>query len=47
MTAPWLTLITCKDYNAVTNTYAHRVAVQAVFVKMEEETPSSTGDHRR
>ncbi|MBI3739813.1 MAG: sortase, partial [Chloroflexi bacterium] len=32
---PWLTLITCKDYDATTNTYTKRVAVQAVLVKVE------------
>ncbi len=37
---PWLTLITCKDYNASTNTYAHRVEVGAVLVKVEADTSS-------
>ncbi len=40
---PWLTLITCKDYNAGTNTYAHRVEVGAVLVKVEADTSSSSG----
>ncbi len=35
--SPWLTLITCKDYNAAANTYAHRVVVTAVLVKVEPE----------
>jgi LPXTG-site transpeptidase (sortase) family protein len=33
----WLTLITCKDYNAATNTYAQRIAVRAVLVSVESE----------
>jgi LPXTG-site transpeptidase (sortase) family protein len=36
---PWLTLLTCKDYNAQTNSYAHRVAVGAVLIKIESEPP--------
>lgn len=28
----WLTLITCKSYNELTNTYASRIAVRAVLV---------------
>lgn len=40
---PWLTLITCKDYNASTNTYAHRVAVGAVLVKVESDTSTGSG----
>ncbi|MGD0610469.1 MAG: sortase [Anaerolineales bacterium] len=34
---PWLTLLTCKDYNAQTNSYAHRVAVGAVLVQIEAD----------
>ena len=37
---PWITLITCKDYNASTNTYAHRVAVGAVLVQVVSDTSS-------
>jgi len=32
----WLTLITCKDYNETTDTYASRIAVRAVLMKIEE-----------
>ena len=42
-TLPWLTLLTCKDYNASTNTYAHRVLVGAVLVKVEPDTGSNSG----
>ena len=42
-TLPWLTLLTCKDYNAKTNTYAHRVLVGAVLVKVEPDTGSNSG----
>ncbi len=34
---PWLTLITCKDYDKNTKTYAQRVAVGAVLVKIVDE----------
>ncbi len=34
---PWLTLITCKDYDAATRTYAHRVTVRAVLVKIQAD----------
>ena len=33
----WLTLITCKDYNAKTGTYAQRVAVRAVLLSVEPD----------
>ena len=36
---PWLTLLTCKDYNARTNSYAHRVAVGAVLIKIKSDPP--------
>jgi len=32
---PWLTLVTCKEYDARTNTYKKRVVVRAVLVKVE------------
>jgi LPXTG-site transpeptidase (sortase) family protein len=32
---PWLTLITCKDYDEKTRTYKNRVAVRAILVKVE------------
>jgi LPXTG-site transpeptidase (sortase) family protein len=31
---PWLTLVTCKDYDEKTNTYKKRVVVRAVLVKV-------------
>ena len=31
---PWLTLITCKEYDAKTNSYRTRVIVRAVLVKV-------------
>lgn len=33
----WLTLITCKDYSAVSKSYRYRVAVRAVLLKVERE----------
>jgi LPXTG-site transpeptidase (sortase) family protein len=39
---PWLTLVTCKDYNPLTNTYAHRVAVGAVLVKIESDPATAS-----
>lgn len=32
---PWLTLITCKDYNILTQSYSSRLLVRAVQVKIE------------
>lgn len=29
---PWLTLITCKDYNEISDTYSNRIAVRAVLI---------------
>jgi len=40
---PWLTLVTCKDYNASTNTYKYRVAVGAVLIKVQPDTGSNSG----
>lgn len=34
----WLTLITCKTYKEATNTYADRIAVRAVLIKVQEDT---------
>jgi LPXTG-site transpeptidase (sortase) family protein len=34
---PWLTLLTCKDFDEKTNTYRKRVVVRAVLVKVEWE----------
>ena len=36
----WLTLVTCKDYNATANTYTYRVVVRAVLIKVEADTTS-------
>ena len=32
---PWLTLITCKEYDEKTNTYRKRVVIRAVLVSIE------------
>jgi LPXTG-site transpeptidase (sortase) family protein len=32
---PWLTLVTCKDYDEKTNTYKSRVVVRAALVQVE------------
>ena len=34
---PWLTLLTCKEYDEKTKTYRKRVVVRAVLVKVEWE----------
>ena len=34
---PWLTLVTCKEYDQKTNQYLKRVVVRAVLVKVEDE----------
>ena len=34
---PWLTLLTCKEYDEKTNTYRKRVVVRAVLVSVEWE----------
>jgi sortase (surface protein transpeptidase) len=34
---PWLTLLTCKDYDEKTNTYRKPVVVRAVLVKVDWE----------
>ncbi len=33
---PWLTLITCKEYDEKTNSYKKRIVIRAVLVKVEE-----------
>ena len=33
----WLTLLTCKGYNAVSNSYLYRVAVRAILLRVEAE----------
>ncbi|NOY98395.1 MAG: sortase, partial [Chloroflexi bacterium] len=40
----WVTLITCQDYNEAQGTYAYRVVVRAVLLKVEAEfTPPLVG----
>jgi LPXTG-site transpeptidase (sortase) family protein len=34
---PWLTLVTCREYDEQTNTYRKRVVVRAVLVRVTEE----------
>jgi LPXTG-site transpeptidase (sortase) family protein len=34
---PWLTLVTCREYDEKTNTYHKRVVVRAVLVSVVEE----------
>jgi sortase (surface protein transpeptidase) len=34
---PWLTLLTCREYDEQTKSYKWRIAVQAVLVKTETE----------
>jgi LPXTG-site transpeptidase (sortase) family protein len=31
---PWITLLTCKDYDPRTDTYRNRIAVRAVLVSV-------------
>jgi LPXTG-site transpeptidase (sortase) family protein len=38
---PWLTLVTCKDYNATANTYAHRVVVSAALIQVLPDASSN------
>jgi LPXTG-site transpeptidase (sortase) family protein len=33
--APWLTLVTCKEYDASTDTYRKRVVIRAVLISTE------------
>jgi LPXTG-site transpeptidase (sortase) family protein len=40
---PWLTLVTCKDYDAATSNYIHRVNVQAVLIKIESDPTLNSG----
>jgi LPXTG-site transpeptidase (sortase) family protein len=34
---PWITLLTCKDYDPKTNSYRNRIAVRAVLVEVTEK----------
>jgi LPXTG-site transpeptidase (sortase) family protein len=43
----WVTLITCQGYNEANNTYASRVAVKAVLMKVETEKTSGPLDKAR
>jgi LPXTG-site transpeptidase (sortase) family protein len=36
-TDSWLTLITCKNYNETTNSYANRISVRAVLISVQME----------
>lgn len=38
---PWLTLITCKNYNEATGTYANRIAVRAVLIRVGQSPSNS------
>ena len=39
--SPWVTLITCEGYDQARNSYAYRVAVQAVLIDTSPENPAS------
>jgi len=43
----WLTLITCKNYNEATDTYANRIAVRAVLVKVQSDTSANQSGNIR
>jgi LPXTG-site transpeptidase (sortase) family protein len=43
----WVTLITCLGYNETNNTYASRVAVNAILITVEEEKKPVTQDSNR
>ncbi|NOH04228.1 MAG: sortase [Chloroflexi bacterium] len=43
----WLTLLTCKDYNESADTYARRIAVRAVLVKVQTDTSSGESSNIR
>lgn len=45
--SPWLTLITCKDYNESTKAYANRVVIRAVLIKSESENTYAPSDVTR
>jgi len=45
-TTPWLTLLTCKDFDAASNSYLHRVAVSAALVRTEPESSKQDSNHR-
>ncbi|MCL4275918.1 MAG: sortase [Anaerolineales bacterium] len=37
----WLTLITCKNYNEAAGTYANRIAVRAVLIRVGQSPSNS------
>lgn len=43
---PWLTLLTCKDYNEASDTYSNRVVVRAVLLGYDESKGSSGSNIR-
>ena len=43
----WVTLLTCQGYNEASNTYATRVAVRAVLLKVEAEKITNTVNKER
>lgn len=44
--APWLTLLTCKDYNEASDTYSNRIVVRAVMVGYDESKTNSGSNIR-
>ncbi|NWF65383.1 MAG: sortase, partial [Chloroflexi bacterium] len=43
---PWLTLLTCKDYNEASGLYSNRIAVRAVLVRTMEDKNSGSSNMR-
>jgi LPXTG-site transpeptidase (sortase) family protein len=43
---PWITLLTCQGYNEATDSYAHRVAVRAVLIKVTDDLSTPVRDKR-
>ena len=35
---PWLTLLTCKEYDKITSSYRSRLVVRAVLLRVENLT---------
>jgi LPXTG-site transpeptidase (sortase) family protein len=38
---PWLTLLTCKEFDTTSGTYRYRISVRAVLLRVEPESASS------
>jgi LPXTG-site transpeptidase (sortase) family protein len=38
----WVTLVTCRGYNAATNTYSQRTVVRAVLISVQPDTTEPT-----